>query len=290
MSPSDQLPAAKLGGWPKGQLMHQFRLCRVKNDMDEQLLLRLDMSHTIMDRTTMQILERDICLAYDGKLPTGRGPLYSEYVAYIGRQDHDAASHYWQRYLEGVEPCEFPSINPDATKRGMEDEWGRVSRTLKDSTLGESSVDSFCRQHNVTIWNLAGLAWALVLRSFTNSDNVCFGYVKSGRDLPIDGIADAVGAILNPLTCRIAFDQNSTVEDTLHRLQDEYLQSLRHQSFSLSDVHRLAGITSGALFNTSVGVQTGQIAWEGETVLDFYTIAKEDGAEVRVSKLPSVKY
>ncbi|GFF57195.1 nonribosomal peptide synthetase 12 [Aspergillus udagawae] len=279
MSESDQLPAGRLGGWPKGQLMHQFHLCRVKNDTDEQLLLRLDMSHTIMDRTTMQIIERDICLAYEGKLPTGRGPLYSEYVAYVGRQDHDSASRYWQRYLEGVEPCEFPSINPDATKRGLEDEWGHVSRTLKDSTLGESSVDSFCRQHNVTIWNLAGLAWALVLRSFTNSDNVCFGYVKSGRDLPIDGIADAVGAILNPLTCRIAFDQNATVEDTLHQLQDEYLQSLRYQSFSLSDVHRLAGITSGALFNTSVGVQTGQIAREGETVLDFYTMAMEDGAE-----------
>ncbi|GIJ83208.1 nonribosomal peptide synthase [Aspergillus pseudoviridinutans] len=276
---SDQLPAGKPGGWPKGQLMHQFHLCRVKYDTDEQILLRLDMSHTIMDRTTMQIIERDICLAYDGKLPTGPGPAYSEYVAYINRQDHEAATRYWQQYLEGVEPCEFPSINPDAREPGMKEEWGHVSCTLKDSTLGESSVDSFCRQHNVTIWNLAGLAWALVLRSFTNSDNVCFGYVKSGRDLPIDGIVDAVGAILNPLTCRITLDQNATVEETIHQLQDEYLQSLQHQSFALSDVHRLAGITSGALFNTSVGVQTGQIASEGERVLNFNTMAMEDGAE-----------
>ncbi|EAW07086.1 nonribosomal peptide synthetase fmqA [Aspergillus clavatus NRRL 1] len=279
MSASDPLPLGKSGGWPKGELMHQIHICRVENGRDEELLLRLDMSHTIMDRTTMQIIERDICLAYEGKLSNGRGPLYSDYVAYIDRQDHEAATRYWQEYLEGIEPCEFPSINPDVSDKNTEEEWGHVSRTLKESTLGESSVDSFCRQHNVTIWNLAGLAWALVLRSYTNSDNICFGYVKSGRDLPIDGIADAVGAILNPLTCRISFDKNATVQETIHQLQEEYLQSLRHQSFSLSDAHRLAGITSGALFNTSVGVQTGQIAADGETALDFQTLAMEDGAE-----------
>jgi non-ribosomal peptide synthetase component F len=135
------------------------------------------------------------------------------------------------------------------------------------------------------MWNLAGLAWALVLRSFTNSDNVCFGYVKSARDLPIDGIEDAVGAILNPLACRVSFDDDSTVQETVHQLQEEYLESLQHQSFPLSDAHRLASVTNGMLFNTYVGVQSGQIDSEEDRALKFTIMDLKDEAEVSVVQI-----
>ncbi|KAJ6078878.1 hypothetical protein N7467_008631 [Penicillium canescens] len=271
------LPAALSDGWPKGQLMHRMNLCQWEDDRHEEILLRLDMSHAIMDRTTMQIIERDLCLAYEGNLFPGRGPLFSNYVCYIERQDREAASRYWQKYLQGVEPCLFPSINGEDC--GHDEEWGSVSRTLQHSSLGKATVDEFCRSHNVTMWNLAALAWALVLRSFTNSDHVCFGYVKSGRDLPIDGIEDAVGAILNPLTCRVSLTGDLTVRDSIYQLQEEYLESLGHQCFPLSDAHRLAGVTDGALFNTSVGVQSGQLLQKEDRELEFTTLAMEDGAE-----------
>ncbi|KFY08363.1 hypothetical protein V492_06294 [Pseudogymnoascus sp. VKM F-4246] len=274
------LLATQSGRWPKGQLMHQINLCKVEDGEDGEVLLRLDISHTIMDRTTMQIIERDLCLAYEGKLPPGPGPLYSDYISHIYQQDIEADSLYWKQYLEGVEPCQFPSINDDGGISG--EEWGVVSRILYQSSLGKTTIDNFCRNHNVTVWNLAGLAWALVLRSFTNSDNVCFGYVKSGRDLPIDGIEDAVGAILNPLACRVSLDSGSTVQDTVHQLQEEYLQSLQHQSFPLSDAHRLAGVTNEMLFNTYVGVQSGHIDNEEERALEFTIVDLKDEAEFDV--------
>ncbi|KAG0155453.1 hypothetical protein PDIDSM_1030 [Penicillium digitatum] len=274
---SPLLPHALTEGWPKGQLMHRMNMCQWKNNGEEEVMIRLDMSHAIMDRTTMQIIERDLCLAYEGKLFPGRGPLFSDYVSYIERQDQDADSSYWQEYLQDVEPCLFPSIAGEDNATG--EEWGYASRTLHHSTLGKNTIDAFCRRHNVTMWNLAALAWALVLRSFTNSDHVCFGYVKSGRDLPIDGIEDAVGAILNPLTCRVHFAGNLTVQDSISQLQKEYLDSLRHQCFPLSNAHRLAGVVDGSLFNTSVWVQSGQILREGTRSLDFTTLAMEDGAE-----------
>lgn len=275
------LLSTQSNGWPKGQLMHRMNLCKMEDSRDGEVLLRLDISHTIMDRTTMQIIERDLCLAYEGKLPEGPGPLYSNYISHIYQQDTEADSCYWKQYLQGVEPCQFPSINEDENVSGIqEEECAVVSRILYQSSLGKATIDNFCRANNVTIWNLAGLAWALVLRSFTNSDNVCFGYVKSARDLPIDGIEDAVGAILNPLACRVSFDDYSTVRDTVHQLQKEYLHSLQHQSFPLSDAHRLAGVTNGMLFNTYVGVQSGQIDREEDRALKFTTIDLKGDAEV----------
>lgn len=276
-APGRLLPVAASEGWPKGQLMHRMNICQWEENGREDVILRLDMSHTIMDRTTMQIIERDLCLAYEGKLFTGRGPLFSHYIDYIEQQDREADSCYWQKYLQDVEPCLFPKIGGEDGTCG--EEWGHVSRTLHHSSLGKATVDAFCHRHNVTMWNLAGLAWALVLRSFTNSDDVCFGYIKSGRDLPIDGIEDAVGAILNPLTCRVSFAKDLTVQGSIHQLQKEYLESLQHQCFPLSNALRLAGVVDGSLFNTSVGVQSGQVLREGNGALEFTTLAMEDGAE-----------
>nr|ADY16697.1 TqaA [Penicillium aethiopicum] len=271
------LPVALSEGFAKGQLMHRMNLCQWNHNGEEEVMIRLDMSHAIMDRTTMQIIERDLCLAYEGKLSPSRGPLFSDYVDYIERQDGEADSSYWQNYLQDIEPCLFPSINGD--KNTSSEEWGNASHMFDHSSLGEGTIEGFCRRHNVTMWNLAGLAWALVLRSFTNSDHICFGYVKSGRDLPIDGIEDAVGAIFNPLTCRVSFDGDLTVQDSISQLQKEYLDSLQHQCFPLTKAHRLAGVVDGSLFNTSVAVQSGQILQEGGRALDFTTLAMEDGAE-----------
>jgi non-ribosomal peptide synthetase component F len=122
----------------------------------------------------------------------------------------------------------------------------------------------------------------LVLRSFTNSDNICFGYVKSGRDLPIHEIENVVGPVFNPLPCHIQLRGDATVKETVHQLQEEHLQSLEHQSIPLSDVHRIAGVTNGVLFNTSVAVQsTFTQAEEAERTLEFTTLEMEDGLEVR---------
>ncbi|RHZ49214.1 nonribosomal peptide synthetase fmqA [Aspergillus thermomutatus] len=257
--------------WSKGQCQHTMRVCEMDNG---EILCRLDLSHVIMDRTTLTIIQRDLSLAYDERLPLGQAPLYSDYISYIYRQDSESATQYWQGYLEGVEPCEFPTLNH--TNSPNANEWGNLYRTLQD----RRRLDEFCRTHSVTTWNVAGLAWAMVLRSFTRSDSVCFGYVKSGRDLPIDGIAGTAGPVFNPLPCRVHLSERWTVKEAVGKLQDEYLQSLPHQSFPLSDIHRLAGVTSGVLFNTSVAVQTDVVSQEeAKRSLEFTTVAMEDGTE-----------
>lgn len=42
-------------------------------------------------------------------------------------------------------------------------------------------------------------AWALTLSKFMNADQICFGMVLSGRDLPIPGAFDVVGSLINTL-------------------------------------------------------------------------------------------
>lgn len=261
--------------WRKGQCQHTMRFLQTSSG---EILCRLDLSHVIMDRTTLTILQHDLSLAYDGYLSPDPAPLYSDYISYIYRQDSDSAARYWQDYLQDVEPCEFPSMNHGNSPTASE--WGNVYSTFQ----GRDRLDEFCRTYNVTTWNVAGLAWAMVLQSFTTADSVCFGYVKSGRDLPIDGIADTAGPVFNPLPCRVHLSEALTVKEAVERLHETYLQSLPHQWYPLSDIHRLAGVTNGALFNTSVAVQAeaSQRA-DVKRGLEFTIMAMEDGTEVACS-------
>ncbi|OJJ03909.1 hypothetical protein ASPVEDRAFT_85331 [Aspergillus versicolor CBS 583.65] len=257
--------------WLKGQCQHTMRLLQRSSG---EILCRLDLSHAIMDRTTLSILQNDLSLAYDGCLPPSPAPLYSDYISYIYRQDSDSAAEYWQAYLQDVEPCEFPSLHhanlPTAT------EWGNMYSTFQ----GRARLDEFCRTYNVTTWNVGGVAWAMVLQSFTGADSVCFGYVKSGRDLPIDGIADTAGPVFNPLPCRVHLSEALTVKEAVGKLNETYLQSLPHQWYPLSDIHRLAGVTNGALFNTSVAVQAeASPRADVKRGLEFTIMAMEDGTE-----------
>ncbi len=93
---------------------------------------------------------------------------------------------------------------------------------------------------NVSVANIFQLAWSLLLRSYTDAQDVCFCYITSGRDTEIDGIQDAVGPFINALVTRVSFQHGMTVAAILQQLFETYIDSLPHQYASLADIkHKL---------------------------------------------------
>lgn len=67
-------------------------------------------------------------------------------------------------------------------------------------------------------------AWALVLASYADSDNVVFGAVLGGRSLPVLGSVDVVGPTLNVLPLQIALHRSESALDFLRSLFRELLE------------------------------------------------------------------
>ena len=114
----------------------------------------------------------------------------------------------------------------------------------------------FCSQNGVTLSNTLQLVWALILRIYTGSDEVCFGYLSSGRDAPIPGIQDAaVGAFINMLTCRLTLGSSTILRDALQTIQADFINSMTHQGASLATIQHDLQLSSTSLFNTAFTFQ-----------------------------------
>ncbi|RYP49818.1 hypothetical protein DL768_004547 [Monosporascus sp. mg162] len=210
---------------------HRLAVCASPTGYVECLL---EINHAIVDGYSRQLILRDLSLAYEDNLDVTPRQSYRDYVEYIGTCPMDAAKSYWERYLMSVEPCTLPSSPPCLVPKDATGLWNFAlpfAQALRD----------FCSQQELTPSNIFQLAWALVLRLYVNSESVCFGYMTSGRDVPIVDIDDTVGPIINMHICRTVMGRDETIMGLLNKNQANYVESLIHQHLSLTDKTEIEG-------------------------------------------------
>jgi amino acid adenylation domain-containing protein/non-ribosomal peptide synthase protein (TIGR01720 family) len=245
---SDEEAIAALSTSPLHQedntkLLHHFAICTSRSG---KVFCRLDISHIIMDGTSMSIVFRDLALAYEGSLASGDGPLYRNYIKYLSEQSLQPGLEYWTSYLAGIEPCHFPVLDDGNVVEEKELRYVRV--TFAELT----ELQSLCDERGVTIVNAIYAAWALTLRLYAATEEVCFGYLTSARDAPIDGVRDVVGPVINMVACRLNVASGTTLGDIMATVQRDYLDSLAYRHIPLAEVQHALHLSNTALFNTAL--------------------------------------
>ena len=258
-------------GFAEPQPHHQLTICQ---ERDGAIFCKLEMSHALCDGTSIPLIIRDLAQAYTDQPSIPEEAMrYSRYISHIQQNSRDEDIAYWRHYLENVEPCYFPALT-DGGKNARE------LRTLKLELEGASQLQSFCAQHTVTLSNVLQLAWSLVLRAYTGNENVCFGYLSSGRDVPLEGIQDAVGLFISMLVCRMDLSNDLQVGDALKQIQGDYTQSMAHQAFSLGDMQHELQLSGKSLFNTAFTFQRRSDGkTEKEQQLKFDVVEAYDPSE-----------
>ena len=243
------------------RLPHQLTVCTT---ISGKMFIKAEINHAVVDGSSISILWRDLTEAYEDRLQDEPGPLYSDYIRYIRGQAPGADVRFWTTYLKGASPSYFPQLNLDSS----------IEKRLSSVQMEFNKfpeLQELCKRTKVTLANVMHAAWALVLRTYTGSDDVCFGYITAGRDAPINGIQDTIGIFINMLCCRVTFSPTSTLAEVFHRVQDEYLGSLPYQRCSLAQVQHDLGLAGKPLYNTSVSIQNhsrSSDATEGTVILE----------------------
>ena len=254
-------------------LPQQLSICMTTSG---QCYIKLELNHAVIDGGSGALITRDLALAYENRLSEGSKPLYSEYVKFISSRGEGTDVAFWKNYLDGIRRCQLPSLQP-----GPKEQNRLNAIYLQFDRFAE--LQAFCRANELTLSNVMLAGWGLVLRHYTSTNDVCFGNLTAGRDAPVDGIQDTVGAFINMLVCRVTFEHSRTIREIVRNVQSDYLESLPHQHCSLAKLQHDLGFSGEPLFNTAVSIQnqisTRDAEKEGDAI-EIEPITDYDPTEV----------
>ncbi|KAJ5301395.1 nonribosomal peptide synthase [Penicillium antarcticum] len=224
----------------------QLAICQASKD---GTLFKLEFGKAFIDATSMAILVEELASMIAGHpLSPKKAPSYSSYISSLQTQDNSETMQYWTKTLSIHPPCLFPCIQKDTP---------HPSHLLSKKAIvqNKDSLDLFWRTHQLTLTNIFQVAWGLVLRHYTTSNEVSFGTILSGRDLPLPDIMQLVGSCFNVLPCCLRLDPSRALLDVFQENQRQMHQRANFQHCSLPEIIRSAGHEAGRFFNTCLTVQ-----------------------------------
>ncbi|WP_230884573.1 non-ribosomal peptide synthetase [Planomonospora sp. ID82291] len=212
----------------------RFALVRLAPDRHRLVLTH---HHILLDGWSTPILITELLALYLG-VEAAPAPPYKGYLAWLARQDRDAAREAWERALDGVDGPTLAA--PGAPAAAVPP--GRVHLDL--DAVPTRTLTRMARRHGVTVNTVLQAAWGLLLAWLTGRDDVVFGAVVSGRPAELPGVERMVGLFVNTVPVRVRLHPGESFGDLLARLQDEQAELLPHHHLGLTEIRR------GPLFDT----------------------------------------
>jgi non-ribosomal peptide synthetase component F len=169
----------------------------------------------------------------------------AEFVKSIGESDHAAADAYWVKSLSGLEKQSFPPYSGTP----------QADTTIDyDIRLDQGMPTQF------TPSTIMRAAWALLLSSFSSSDDVVFGTIVTGRNAPVRYIENLVGPTLATVPIVVHLDYGATVGKLLRNIQDQGTEMIPFEQTGIQHIRRLSADTELACnFQSLLVVQPKQV-------------------------------
>ena len=219
-----------------------FRLVLVRLGEDRHRLLVVN-HHILTDGWSVAVILNEVSEAYTagGRFPDRMGAAsFRDYLAWLDRQDKDAARAAWRAELSGLGG---PALIAKAAPGTAYDY--RV--TLLPPDL-HTSLSQFARDHGLTLNTVVQGAWAMVLARLARRTDVVFGTTVACRPAELPGVESMPGLMMNTVPVRVPLHGGQSVVDMLTDLQRRQAALMPHQHLGLPEIQKAAG--PGAVFDT----------------------------------------
>ncbi|MFJ3793087.1 amino acid adenylation domain-containing protein [Kitasatospora sp. NPDC090091] len=255
---------------PERPPLLRFTLIRMGERISRFLMTN---HHLLLDGWSGPLLVRELFALYESGGDESVLPEvtpYRDYLAWLGRQDKQAARAAWGEVLVGVDGATL--IAPEA---------GDVADAVPGDVLVEldeaatAGVTALSRRFGVTLNTVVQTAWAVVLGRLTGRTDVVFGSTVSGRPAELPGVEHMVGLFINTVPVRIALPAGRTWAGLLDDVQRGQTAVMDHHHLGLQDILRL--VDSDRLFDTIVVTENFPFEGGGEG-----EGAQDDGEGLRI--------
>ncbi|MFG1932280.1 amino acid adenylation domain-containing protein [Mycobacterium sp. NPDC048908] len=205
--------------------------------------------HIIIDGWSLPLFVGELIALYrfcgdTSALPPPPRP-YRDYIGWLARRDQRTSRALWRDHLSGIDG---PTLLTPALTAG-ELPVGPPHRTeVKLDAEDTERLVQAARARGVTVNALVQLAWATILSTITDRDDVIFGVTVSGRPGELSGVETMVGLFINTVPLRVRLDPAERVGVQCVALQRDAALLRDHSYLSHAELRSLAGV--GEMFDT----------------------------------------
>lgn len=245
--------------------------------------------HLIIDRWCIGILFGELKDAYEAYNasalpPLAPAPRYSDYIAWLARQDKIELHAYWNAVLRDTQ------ARPLALRSATEDV-SAVVDSVEIMLEGDdwAKLRQFALDKNLTPSTLIIATWALILGTATGVDDSILGLTVSGRPAGLARVEQTVGCFINNVPLRVALDRDRPLTDWLQEVQEDQLSLKSYEYASIAQIQSWSGLkTKGPLFDTLLVLQSPvQVAEPADLTVRFYRGGMQTGYPISLGAIPA---
>ncbi|PWY86735.1 acetyl-CoA synthetase-like protein [Aspergillus heteromorphus CBS 117.55] len=209
--------------------------------------LLLSIHHALYDAWSLRLLVDEVDRAYR-QLPLEPLTPFKKFIAHV-ESCMESAAVFWKEELQNVDALHFPAL-PSLNYRPKPQSFIRRTIALPETP----------KSHDATIASKIKLAWALVSRTYTNSDDIIFGVTSSGRTAPVVGIEGIAGPTLATAPLRLRLDPTQSLAEALDKLQNHSVRQMGHEQLGLQQISQQSESAATACqFQTLVVVDPKEV-------------------------------
>ncbi len=247
---------------------HECRLQEFR--LSQAPLMRLDMvrlsdecyeciwthHHLLLDGWSLPLLFKEVFSCYEamiaGNMPQ-LGPVYpyQNYIAWLQKQDVQAAEIFWRNTLADFTTPTSLSLASQVPSPGSQqpDSYVELQHYVPS---GVSDELSYCaRTHHLTLNTLLLGAWALLCARYSGQNDVVFGATVSGRPAELSGVEQMVGLFINTLPVRVQLSAQMKLLPWLQSLQEKQSELRQYEYSQLAQIQSWSQVPAGsALFES----------------------------------------
>ncbi|NJR56669.1 MAG: hypothetical protein HC768_20265 [Acaryochloris sp. CRU_2_0] len=158
--------------------------------------------HVLLDGWSLPILMQELLNSYEATVQgqsyraVYRRP-YQDYVAWLLQQDKSQAESYWRQQLAGfTAPTSLPIQRVrTASPKDFAGEYHEQVHCLSAELT--AAVQSWQRRQRLSLATVIYGVWGMLLSRYSGETDVVFGVTVSGRSVPLTGIEEMVGLLIN---------------------------------------------------------------------------------------------
>ena len=211
--------------------------------------------HLLLDGWSVPFVLQDVLTSY-GIISQGESLLnqlnqnlnksrpYKDYIAWLLAQNLSEAEQFWRTNLAGfLAPTPFRVDKKLET--AIKSNFNNQKQEIHISSEITSKLQTFAKNHQLTLNTLIQAAFALMLSRYSGEDDIVFGVTSSGRPSTLANSESMVGLFINTLPLRVQVDSKESLLPWLKRIQKQQIELQQYEYSPLIEIQRWSDIPRG---------------------------------------------